>query len=58
MKLSYRSDLFENMLINSCMSSYNLQVRMLQHMEYENKGKSRRKRVMEKLCGMNNFYRF
>jgi len=56
MTLSYRSGLFENMLVNSYMSSYNLQVRMFQLMVYENKGKSRRKRIMGKLYGMNNFY--
>jgi len=58
MILSHSSGLFENMLGNSYMSSYNLQVRVFQHMVYENKEKSRRKRIMGKLCGMNNFYLF
>jgi hypothetical protein len=52
MILSYSSGLFENMLVNLYMSSYNLQVRMFQHMVEENEGKSRRKRIMGKWCGM------
>jgi hypothetical protein len=58
MILSYSSGLIENMLGNSYMSSYNLQVRMFQYMVYENKGKIRRKRIIGKLCGMKNFYLF